>query len=104
MGTHPIFESDFDCLTEMVKRVAAHIRGMKFPKRQPWTPKIPESGPVIPESILKIADAAGPRRPLIAKRMEPWIQVGEPDKIEVVRVGIELMKRRPISDAEADAI
>ena len=47
------------------------------------------------------AAAAGP---IIAPRPDIWTPVGEPDRIEVVRVGLELMKRRPISDAEADVI
>ena len=33
-----------------------------------------------------------------------WSQVGEPDRIEVVRVGISLLKRKPISDEEIEAI
>jgi len=27
MGTHPIFESDFDCLTELYDRYRAHFTG-----------------------------------------------------------------------------
>ena len=51
--------------------------------------------PVIPENILKIAEASGPKIEIINKRLETWTPVGEPDRIEIVKVGIELMKRRP---------
>ena len=33
-----------------------------------------------------------------------WQPVGEPDKIEVVRIGIQLMKRKPITEEEMEAI
>ena len=47
--------------------------------------------PVIPESILKLT---APVKPLIAPRPENvWHQVGEPDRIEVVRLGLKLMGR-----------
>merc|ERR1712212_102085 len=46
-----------------------------------------------------------PRAPLIAPQsLGNWSQVGEPDKIEVVRIGIALLNRRPISDEEIEAI
>ncbi|CAG5090349.1 Oidioi.mRNA.OKI2018_I69.PAR.g12567.t1.cds [Oikopleura dioica] len=91
-----------------IPKVAAHIRGIAFPKRAPWTPKIPD-WPVIPENIKQIAAAAAKAsqaaQPLIAPR-DPsiWAVVGEPDRIEVVRAGIQYMKRKPISEEEAEAI
>merc|ERR1712168_422166 len=37
MGTHPIFESDFDCLTEITKnRMALENFLWEFGERQPW--------------------------------------------------------------------
>jgi len=91
----------------LVKQVPAHVKGMAFPKRQPWVPKIPD-WPVIPKEILQIAAAAEAKAmssaPLIAARFDSWIPVGEPDQIEVVRVGIQLAKRKPITDEEADII
>jgi len=49
MGTHPIFESDFDCLTEMdrteqlaklenYRRKRAEERQRKLTERPPWRP------------------------------------------------------------------
>merc|ERR1712110_937453 len=35
MGTHPIFESDFDCLTEMNSALMAQIQGGKGLKKVP---------------------------------------------------------------------
>jgi len=40
-----------------IQQVKPHVIGIKFPKRTPWTPIIPKSGPVIPESILSLANA-----------------------------------------------
>merc|ERR1712147_283319 len=98
MGTHPIFESDFDCLTECPASPSL---------AQPaWTPIVPD-WPVIPETIKKIAAAAtgAGRPPLIAPQsLGSWQPVGEPDRIEVVRIGINLLKRKPISEEEMDAI
>ena len=63
---------------------------------------------MIPKEILQIAAAAEAKAlsnaPLIASRINSWIPVGEPDQIEVVRVGIQLAKRKPITDEEADII
>merc|ERR1711970_1329253 len=66
MGTHPIFESDFDCLTEMhrslprrgtIQQVKPHVKGINFPTRTPWTPSIPKTGPQIPAHIVALAAA-----------------------------------------------
>merc|ERR1712123_57166 len=63
MGTHPIFESDFDCLTDMhrslprgaIKQVKPHVKGINFPSRATWTPSIPKTGPQIPAHIVALA-------------------------------------------------
>jgi len=34
MGTHPIFESDFDCLTEMIRLVNFRISASRRTKKQ----------------------------------------------------------------------
>jgi len=44
-------------INNAVQQVKPHVIGIKFPKRTPWTPQIPKSGPVIPESILALANA-----------------------------------------------
>lgn len=41
-----------------IQKVKPHVIGIKFPKRQPWTPKIPATGPVIPDDILNLSVAA----------------------------------------------
>jgi len=93
-------------LKQAVQKVGAHNRGINFPTRASWTPVVPD-WPVIPETIKKIAAAAtgAGRPPLIAPQdLGTWTPVGEPDRIEVVRIGINLLKRKPISDEEIEAI
>lgn len=41
-----------------IQKVKPHVIGIKFPTRQPWTPIIPTSGPVIPDDILNLTIAA----------------------------------------------
>merc|ERR1712106_1214562 len=63
MGTHPIFESDFDCLTDMhrslprgaIQQVKPHVKGINFPSRATWTPSIPKTGPQIPAHIVALS-------------------------------------------------
>jgi len=89
-----------------IQKVPPHNKGIAFPERKAWTPIVPD-WPVIPEAIIKIAAAAmgAPRAPLTAPQdIGNWQPVGEPDKIEVVRIGIQLMKRKPITQEEMEAI
>jgi len=75
MGTHPIFESDFDCLTDMhrslprgaIKQVKPHVKGINFPSRATWTPSIPKTGPQIPAHIVALATKAPSKRELVSK-------------------------------------
>merc|ERR1712193_417609 len=83
MGTHPIFESDFDCLTEkkMKKRTRKNSEGVtvwiksgnpvgrpKDPNAEPRTPYVPTGRPrgrpkstVPKQSTNKVAKAPGKR-------------------------------------------
>merc|ERR1712123_243988 len=75
MGTHPIFESDFDCLTDMhrslprgaIQQVKPHVKGINFPSRATWTPSIPKTGPQIHAHIVALATKAPSKRELVSK-------------------------------------
>merc|ERR1711892_318483 len=75
MGTHPIFESDFDCLTDMhrslprgaIQQIKPHVKGINFPSRATWTPSIPKTGPQIPAHIVALATKAPSKRELVSK-------------------------------------
>lgn len=86
-----------------MKRVPAHVKGINFPPRAAWTPKIPD-WPVIPDHILKIAAAATTIIPPPITIRPMAMAYSEPDQIDAVRLGISLMGLKPISDAEADII
>lgn len=45
-----------------IQQVKPHVIGIKFPRRTPWTPKIPTSGPVIPEHIQVLSKTPSAER------------------------------------------
>jgi len=80
-----------------IQQVKPHKIGIKFPKRQPWTPLIPKAGPKIPEDILSLSVAeasAAPislpvkeRTPVVPSNV-PLSRSGKPKYVDIPVTGI----------------
>jgi len=75
-----------------IQKVRPHVIGIKFPKRTPWTPTIPKSGPKIPDDILNLSTAAkasqppAPKRPKVAQTTAPPVDRSGRPKFEDIPV------------------
>jgi len=68
MGTHPIFESDFDCLTECQVQLHKQLRGV--PRRAPRP--VPVVGPVLADRQFETENPPAPKRKRVVIQLRQW--------------------------------
>merc|ERR1711970_562727 len=93
MGTHPIFESDFDCLTDMLTKFetkSARVKGLSFHPKRPWILASLHNGTIqlwdyrMHTMIEKFEEHDGPVRGISFHDQQPlFVSGGDDYKIKV---------------------
>lgn len=100
--------SDVRCAIQKVK---PHVIGIKFPRRQPWTPKIPSTGPVIPSDILNLSlaaksidpipvKAAAVKAPVKPASTAPLTRSGKPKYVDIPVTTIRSVIAKRLSESK----
>jgi len=99
---------------QAIQQVKPHKIGIKFPKRTPWTPIIPKSGPEIPDAILNLSiakTAAEPSKPIAAAQPKtqpptqisgsaPLLRGGRPKWVDTPVTGIRNVIAKRLTESK----